>query len=144
MGEINQKPQVGVGIIIFKNNKVLVGKRKASHGAGEYAFPGGHLEFGETIFETAKREVKEETDLDVNEFEFFSVAVELRYIISDSKLYLNLGVKAVYNGGEPKAMEPDKCEEWKWFDLNNLPDKIYEGTGLILRNYLDKQIYQPK
>lgn len=37
--------KIGVGILIFKKNKVLLARRKGSHGAGEYAGPGGHLEF---------------------------------------------------------------------------------------------------
>jgi hypothetical protein len=36
-------PRVGVGIMIFKDGKVLMGKRKGKHGAGEYAWPGGHF-----------------------------------------------------------------------------------------------------
>src|SRR5512141_403745 len=110
---IEQRPRVGIGVMIQNNEgKILLGLRKGSHGAGEWAFPGGHLEFGETIFETAKREVKEETGLDVKEFELISVADEMRYIKTDNKHYLNLGVKAVYQGGEPKVMEPNKCSEW--------------------------------
>jgi 8-oxo-dGTP diphosphatase len=47
-------PRVGVGVIIIKNNKVLLLKRKASHGIGTWAFVGGHLEFNETLEECAK------------------------------------------------------------------------------------------
>ena len=68
------RPKVGVGVMILNdNNEVLLMLRHGSHGAGEWAFPGGHLEFGDTIFETAQREVKEETGLDVTEFELVSV-----------------------------------------------------------------------
>ena len=47
----NPQPQtrVGIGVIILKDGKVLLGKRKGSHGAGEYAFPGGHLEYMESF-----------------------------------------------------------------------------------------------
>ena len=117
-----QRPKIGVGILI-QNNKgeVLLGLRQGAHGEGEWSFPGGHLEFGETIFETAKREVKEEVNLDVSEFELISVADEMRYIVTDNKHYLNIGVKAVYNGGEPKLMEPNKCKEWRWVSLDARP-----------------------
>lgn len=138
------RPKVGVGVLI-KNDKdeVLLGLRISSHGSGEWSFPGGHLEFGETIFETAKREVKEETDLDIDKFELVSVCDEMRYIKTYNKHYLNLGVIGYYKSGEPKNMEPNKCQEWKWFSLENLPENLFEATGITLQNYKDKVIYRP-
>jgi 8-oxo-dGTP diphosphatase len=38
-------PKVGVGVMIVKEATVLLGQRKGSHGNGEFAFPGGHLEY---------------------------------------------------------------------------------------------------
>lgn len=135
-------PRVGIGVMIQnEKEEVLLGLRQGSHGEGEWAFPGGHLEFGETVFETAKREVKEETDLDVEELEIISIADEMRYIESDGKHYLNIGVLAKYNKGEPKIMEPNKCQDWKWFSLDDLPDKLLEGTELALKNYKAEKIY---
>jgi len=137
-------PKVGIGVMILnEKGEVLLGLRKGSHGEGEWAFPGGHLEFGEMVFETAKREVKEETGLDVEPVEIVSIADEMRYIKTDNKHYLNIGVKAIYQGGQLKIMEPDKCLEWKWFDLNNLPDKMLEGTQLSLENFKAQRIYKP-
>lgn len=124
--------------------KVLLGLRQGSHGAGEWSFPGGHVEFGETIFETARREVKEETGLDADEFKLISVADEMRYIKTDNKHYLNIGVKAAYKGGEPQVLEIDKCKEWRWFDMNALPERMLEGTELMIRNVVDNTLYQPK
>ena len=40
-------PRVGIGVIIRKDNKILLGKRKNAHGEGSWCFPGGHLEFNE-------------------------------------------------------------------------------------------------
>jgi len=142
--EDKKYPRVGIGVMIQnKEGLVLLGLRKGSHGSGEWSFPGGHLEMGETILETAKRETKEETNLDVNEFELISVADEMRYLKSDSKHYLNIGVKGLYNGGEPKVMETDKCEKWEWFNLNNLPVNLFEGTELVINNCKNKTIYNP-
>ncbi len=139
-----QYPKVGIGVMIQNDQgQILLGLRQGSHGAGEWCFPGGHLEMGETIFETAKRETKEETGLEVNDFELISVADEMRYLESDGKHYLNIGIKAVYNGGEPKLMEPDKCLEWKWFDINDLPEKMFEGTDWIIKNFNAQRIYKP-
>ncbi|MCX6746000.1 MAG: NUDIX domain-containing protein [Candidatus Parcubacteria bacterium] len=136
--------KVGIGVMIQnEKGQVLLGLRKGSHGEGEWSFPGGHLEFGETVFETAQREVKEETGLEVDQFQVISVADELRYIKTDDKHYLNIGVKAIYKGGEPKLMEPDKCEKWQWFDLDALPEKILEGTDWTIRNFKANRIYKP-
>ena len=142
--DIEPRPRVGIGVLIQNDKQhILLSLRKGSHGEGEWAFPGGHLEFGETIFETAKREVKEETDLDVDEFELISINDELRYIETDRKHYVGIGVLAKYKGGEPKVMEPHKSIEWKWFDLANLPEPLFEGTALTIKNYKAHKIYQP-
>jgi 8-oxo-dGTP diphosphatase len=138
------RPRVGVGVMI-QNNKgeVLMGLRQSSHGAGEWAFPGGHLEFGETLFETARREVKEETDLDIEEFEVISLCDEMRYIKSDGKHYLNISLRGIYAGGEVKIMEPQKCPEWKWFPVDALPEELFESTALTIRNFKSGILYQP-
>jgi mutator protein MutT len=139
---IKKYPKVGVGVMIKNDsNQVLLGLRQGSHGAGEWSFPGGHLEMGETIFETAKRETKEEVGLEINEFELISVADEMRYLVSDGKHYLNIGVMGKYQGGEPVLMEPDKCQGWQWFDLGNLPENLFEGTELMINNFQKGVIY---
>lgn len=146
---LNQKypyPRIGIGVMI-QNSKgeVLLGLRKSSHGTGEWSFPGGHLDFGETMFECAKRETKEEVDLDIDKFELISVADEMRYIKTDGKHYVNIGIKGFYDGNvEPKKMEPEKCERWEWFSLNNLPEKLFEGTELVIKNFKANKIYQNK
>lgn len=143
--EDKKYPRVGIGVMIQnEQGQVLLGERNSSHGAGEWCFPGGHLEFGERIFQTAQREVKEETGLEVDEFNLISIADEMRYIESDGKHYLNVGIKAVYKGGEPRLMEPDKCNQWKWFDLENLPNPMFEGTELIIENFKNKRIYEER
>jgi 8-oxo-dGTP diphosphatase len=62
---MEERPKVGVGVIIMKDQKVLVGKRKRSHAPGTWNFPGGHLELNEEVFECAKREVQEEAGIKI-------------------------------------------------------------------------------
>lgn len=140
--EEKKYPRVGIGVMIQNDQgEVLLGLRQGSHGAGEWSFPGGHLEFGETIFETARREAKEESGLDIKEFELISVADEMRYLESDGKHYLNIGIKGKYAGGEPTVLEPDKCKEWRWYPLDQLPEKLFQGTELTIKNFKNKTIY---
>ena len=54
------KKEKSCGIVVFKDNKVLIIK----HNRGHYGLPKGHVEYGETEHETAIREVKEETNID--------------------------------------------------------------------------------
>ncbi len=139
------RPRVGIGVLIKNvDGHILLGLRKGSHGEGEWSFPGGHLEFGETIFETAKREVREETGLNVEKLQLISVADEMRYIKTDNKHYLNIGILAEYMGGDPQVMEPEKCEEWRWFPIDDLPNNMLEGNQMVIRNYKTGIIYQPR
>lgn len=139
-----KRPRVGVGVMIEnRNNEIILGLRRGSHGEGEWSFPGGHLDFGETLEQTARREVREEVGLEIGKIELISVADEMRYLKSDGKHYVNIGFCAEYLGGEPVLREPDQCQEWRWFSLDNLPENLFEGTELSIRNYRAGKIYQP-
>src|SRR5512138_371420 len=74
---MNQKPQVGTAIIITRDDKVLLMKRKGPHGHGTWSTPGGHLDFGETPEQGAAREAKEEMGLDVVDIRFRAVTNDM-------------------------------------------------------------------
>ena len=46
---MDKRPLIGIAVMVVKEDRVLLGKRKNSHGSGTWAFPGGHLEFNESI-----------------------------------------------------------------------------------------------
>ena len=125
------KPKVGVGIgvMIFKNGRVLLGKRKGSHGAGEWAPPGGHFEYGESLEESARREVREETGLEIESINFLSLYNQKDYM---PKHVINIGLTAKWKSGEAKVLEPEKCEEWKWCEIDNLPEPLFA----TVKNYV--------
>ena len=63
--EYPSRPILGVGAVIFHNQKVLLVKRGKEPGYGKWSIPGGAVESGETLDEGILREVKEETGLDI-------------------------------------------------------------------------------
>jgi len=143
----NKKVGVGFGVMILKDNKILLGKRhedpdKADselHGEGTWTMPGGKIEFGEALEEAAGREVMEETSLKINQdkLKFISVANDR---VPDAH-FVTLGFLCEEFVGEPKVMEPDEITEWQWFDLNGLPEKMFFPSVKVLQNYLDNTIY---
>ncbi|HVT00870.1 MAG TPA: NUDIX domain-containing protein [Patescibacteria group bacterium] len=126
------QPVVGIGIMILKDGKVLLAKRKNVHGDGEWAFPGGHLELMESFEECAKRETKEEADIEIKNVKFQCLANVKKY---GNRHYVHIGLIADYASGEPKLMEPEKAEEWGWFDLDNLPEPLFEMCKLSFNAY---------
>jgi len=71
--EYPQQPNVGVGVVIVQDGKVLVVQRGREPAAGTWAFPGGRLELGETLAEAAVREAREETGLEIEPGEVAAV-----------------------------------------------------------------------
>lgn len=130
--------KVGLGVMIKDGNKVLLGHRaktrKDTGGIYEpdsWTFPGGKQEYEETILEGAKREVKEETNLEIDELEIFNVSDD----IQPNKHFITIQIIANQHSGEIKVMEPTKEDEWKWFDLNHLPDNLYSPTRKFIEEY---------
>jgi 8-oxo-dGTP diphosphatase len=118
--------RVGVAAWIYKDGKVLMGKRKGSHGAGSWSLPGGHVDFGETPVETVAREIMEETGLEVGAIRHCTdFPYGHRFFPDDNKQYITLFFNAEYIGGEPMNVEPDKCEGWGWYGLNSLPAPLF-------------------
>ena len=133
------RPKVGVGIMIFKEGKILLGKRKGSHGSGQYAFPGGHLEYMEGFEECARREILEETGIKVKNVQFQYLANIKEYA---PKHYVHVGLTADWKGGEPKVLEPEKLESWGWYDMSRLPKPMFFACILAIKHYKNKQIYR--
>ncbi|MDO8424484.1 MAG: NUDIX domain-containing protein [bacterium] len=130
----NEKPytKIGVGVMIFKDRKVLLGKRKSSYAYGEYAFPGGHLEYSESFANCARRETLEEAGIEIENIRFQFLANVKKY---HPKHYVHIGVMADWKSGEPKNLELDKCEGWEWRDLNDLPKPLFEFAEISFDSY---------
>lgn len=120
---MRERPYVGVGVIVVRGDRVLLGRRLASHGAGAWQFPGGHLETFETVDACARREVREETGLEVHDLRRGPYTEDL--FPDAGKHYVTLFVTARSHTGTPRACEPDRAAEWGWFAWDALPEPLF-------------------
>lgn len=130
--------KAGTGVIVIKNGKVLTGIRQGSHGAGQRAFPGGHVDpTDRSLAEAGEREVLEETGIRCKVRTLWpNDGVDLAStfkILSDdgSKRYVTVYLVADYlDGGTTKEdgsivpLEPHKCSRWEWHTLEELRDLV--------------------
>jgi 8-oxo-dGTP diphosphatase len=126
------KTRIGVGIMLLKDGKILLGKRKGSHGEGEYAFPGGHLEYMESFASCAKRETKEECGIEIENIKFQFLANVAKYI---PRHYVHIGLSADWQSGEPRVFEPEKLESWQWYSLDALPEPLFDFCRMAIDSY---------
>jgi len=137
-GETKERPLVAVGVIVLKEGKILMGERIASHGAGTWQIPGGHMEFGKTFEETARDEVREETGLTDIEFERI---VCLSNQILYGKHYVDIGFLTKWRSGEPFAAEPEKSRNWQWVDPEKLPQPLFPPSKAVIDAWLTKEFF---
>lgn len=140
------RPMVGVGILVVQETeddiKVLLGKRKGSHGEGEWATPGGHMENGEAPEDAALRELAEECGphFQVSRPRFLCVTNLRNYL---PKHYIDISLIAHYRSGSPETMEPDKCEGWEWHSIDELPGPRFGIVDNAVIAYHTGQFYFP-
>lgn len=99
-------PRVGVGVIVLRDGLVLLGERLGAHGSGTWALPGGHLEFGESVERCARREVLEETALELDAVSPGTFTSDV--FAREAMHYVTLFVLARSTDGEPVVCEPGK------------------------------------
>ena len=147
-------PRVGVGVILFnEKSEILVGKRKGSHGAGQWALPGGALEWGETSRGCALRETQEEVGIDLlhetttsseNVFSpedddeekgsiFHACECQIdeknHWITLFALFYVGEGLR-----GRERTMEPHKCEGWFWKKPSDIDEPMFEPLKKLLES----------
>lgn len=126
--------RVGVGVVVLlaqeqaadgdthptTSKKLYAGRRKGSHGASKLALPGGHLEVNESWEECAVREVQEEMGLHLTNVEFLHVTNDI--MLDDEKHYVTIFMVGNITDGssEPVNREPEKCEGWEAYTLEEL------------------------
>lgn len=137
MKKVIERPKIGVNVFVFKNNKILLGKRIGKVGYGTWCLPGGHFEWGESLVEAAKRELFEETGLKAKKLEFLHLINDPL----DSTHYVHINFLAKDWKGKPKVVEIDKFEKWLWFNIDEIPKEIFIGHKKFVPTYSEKIVF---
>ena len=123
MALMERIPRVGVAVVVAREGRVLVGLRKGAHGPGLWALPGGYLEFGEEIEAAARREVREETGLELTNVR---LGPYVNTVFPDEARHsVTLFVYADALDGEVVCREPEKCARWEWHAWDALPEPLF-------------------
>ncbi len=129
--------KIGINVFVLQDNKLLLGQRIGQNGFGSWCLPGGHLEYGESLANAAKRELEEETGLLSDDLEFLQIINDLQF----GAHYVHINFIANTWKGEPKVTEPDKFAAWRWFPTDQLPANLYGGHALFLPAFMHKTIF---
>ena len=131
--------RVGVNVFCVRDEKLLLGERigDAWPDGNGWGLPGGHLERDELMEDRARIELEEETGLHTEDLEFIALHNNNR----NSVHYLQIGFLAHGIAGDLQLREPDLCREWKWFSLNELPERIFIGHRGLIRAFLGKKLF---
>jgi 8-oxo-dGTP diphosphatase len=133
------RPLVGVGVLIIENDRLLLVKRRGSHGEGTFGSLGGHVEFGESPEAALCREAREELGIELGHIRFLACNSLVMY----GRHYLDLGFQAEIAAGTPQIQpaEVHKMESIGWYDLNDLPQPLFPPLELYLEALRTGQSY---
>ena len=139
MAENQSRPQVGVGVVFLRGDRVFLAKRHGSHGEDTWASAGGHLEMGETLEECGRREAMEELGVTVGDMRYLCVT----NIIAYGKHYLDIEFLGDIGKQEPVLAEPEAFTESGWFPLDGLPEPLFQAVWYALNSLRTGQNYYP-
>jgi 8-oxo-dGTP diphosphatase len=128
---MHDRPTAGLGVFIWKDGKFLMFRRQNAHGHDTWSIPGGHLEYGESWEEGAKREALEETGLTIDNVR--PVAFTNDIFVDHGKHSVTIWVFSDWVGGKEKIMEPEKAVELEWHTFKDLPSPLFEPCWQNLR-----------
>lgn len=130
---------VGVGAMVFNaDGKVFLSQRgpESKNERGCWEFPGGSVEYGETLVGAITREFREEYELEIEVVELLHVADHI--LPEERQHWVSPTFIARVVSGTPRIIEPTKCTAIGWFSLAALPEPLSAVTVEDVRSYLAK------
>ncbi len=114
------RPVVGVGAVVWRGERVLLIRRAKPPRAGEWSLPGGAQELGEGVVEAARREVREETGLELARIEFLTVVDSIGRDEEGRVRWHYTLVDVWAEAAEGEARPGSDAAEVGWFALDEL------------------------
>ncbi|WP_431861890.1 NUDIX hydrolase [Azospirillum sp.] len=132
--EYPDRPWVGVGVLVWKGDRLLLIRRGRAPRLGQWSIPGGAQHVGETVFDAAAREVREETGLTVRPTHVVTVVDAITRDAADTVHYhyTLVEVAADWQAGEAEAM--DDALEVRWATVEEAVALVpWEETDKVIR-----------
>ncbi len=129
---------MGVGVVFVRGGRVFLAERRGSHGAATWGSAGGHLEFGETLENCARREAQEELGVIVGGLR----ALCLSNIIEYGRHYVDVEFLGEIGDQEPAPTADDgSFGDYGWFPLRDPPEPLFEPMRVAIDSLLSGQWY---
>ena len=126
---------VTVHLLFFRENQILMLRRfNTGYADGLYSVPAGHLDGGETILTAGAREAQEEVGVRI-EAEDMTITTVMHRIEDDERVDFFVHVQKW--DGEPFNAEPEKCDDMRWVNIDQLPENTVEYVRRSIANHLN-------
>ncbi len=127
-------------LFLLKDNKILLARRfNTGYEDGKYSVPAGHLDGNETFMQAMIREAKEEAGINLRPEDLEVVHVMHRKQPTHERV--DFFILAKKWKGEPKIMEPDKCDEMRWVEFDKLPKNTIPYIRQAISCFRNKVFY---
>ncbi len=141
-----KKMGIGVGVLILKDNKILLGLRNSDekiadsdmHLEGTWTLPSGKVKFGETFEQAGIRKVKEECNLDIKKIKVICFQND----VNEFAHYATIGLVALEYSGEIEVIKTNELVRFDWFDIRNLPENLCFPSRKIIDKYQKDVFYE--
>jgi mutator protein MutT len=132
---------VGVGaVIVDDSGRLFLARRgpRAKNERGLWEFPGGSVEFGETLAKALRREMREEYSIEIAVGELLDVADHI--LPAEGQHWVSPAFVCTIASGEPTIRETTKCTEIGWFAPEAMPDDLTQVTRVNLAHYKERYL----